>query len=88
MENQENTIEFLATDKTATASFTSQKFINRCKKLYAGEHKEQFVRFFDNKDGSVCCTFPLNWVKIMPPRKMTDEEKLELAERLQKARNA
>ena len=41
MENQENMIEFIAGQKTATVTFSNRKHINRIKKLYE-DRKDEF----------------------------------------------
>ena len=83
MENHENCIEFLTSTRTATVSFTNQKHINRIKKLYE-EHKDDFKYFVENDDGSVCAKIPLKWVKISPPRMVSDEQREAARIRFQK----
>lgn len=80
--NLENAIEFFSGEKTATLSLTNKRFVNRLKRLFESEHGEEMLRFTENSDGSVYCVVPLRWIRISPPRKMTDEEKLALAERM------
>lgn len=89
MENMENVVEFISGTRTATVTFTSQKHINRIKKLYE-ERKDDFNYFIENKDGSICAKLPLKWIKINPGSKtgriMTEEQKEAARIRLQKAR--
>lgn len=87
MRNTENAIEFMCGDSFCTGSFTSQRHINRIKKLYEN-HKQDFCYMVENRDGSVCAKFPLSWVKITPPtkREMTEEEKENLRQRLAEIR--
>lgn len=86
-QNNENMIEFLRTDKTCTISLTSQKYINRVKKLYE-KAPEQFEAYKINPDGSLYARIPLKWVKITIPRvkEMTEEQKQIAAERFRKYR--
>lgn len=78
MENNENMIEFLSGQRTATVTFTNKKHINRIKKLYT-DRKDDFTYFVENDDGSVCTKMPLKWIKINAGSKngriMTDEQK-------------
>ena len=78
MENQENMIEFIAGQKTATVTFSNRKHINRIKKLYE-DRKDDFKYFMENDDGTVCAKIPLKWVRINPGSKteriMTDEQR-------------
>lgn len=89
MENRENCIEFISSEKTATITFTQQKYINRIKTLH-NERPEDFKFFIENKDGSVCAKIPIRWIKISPTktnnRIYTEEEKRKIAERLENAR--
>ena len=89
MENNENMMEFISGDKTATITFTSRKHINRIRKLYK-QRKNEFSYFIENKDGSVCAKIPLKWLKINPGsqtnRTMTESQKEAARIRLAKYR--
>ena len=89
MENRENCIEFINGEKTATVTFTQQKYINRIKTLH-NERPEDFKLFIENKDGSVCAKIPIRWLKINPGSKegrvMTEEQKEAARIRLAEAR--
>lgn len=93
MENNENMIEFLSGQRTATVTFTNVKHINRMKKLYE-ERKDEFKYFVENKDGSICAKIPLKWIKVnagsLPgtgkKREMTEEQKNALRQRLAEGR--
>lgn len=39
-----------------------------------------------NNDGSIVAHIPVEWVKIRPPRQMTEEQRLEIADRLHRGR--
>ena len=83
MENQKNMIEFITGQRTATVTFTNRKHINRIKKLYE-EQKDDFKYFVENDDGSVCAKIPLKWIRISPPRMVSDEQREAARIRLQK----
>ena len=83
MENNENMIEFISGQHTATCTFTNQKHINKMKKLYE-TNKEDFKYFHENTDGSICCKVPNKWVKVSPPKKMSEEAKQAASERFKK----
>ena len=89
MENMENMMEFISGTRTATVAFTTQKHINRIKKIYE-ERKDDFKYFKENTDGSVCAKIPLKWIKINAGSKtgrvMTEEQKEAARIRLQKVR--
>ena len=84
--NTENVIEFIDGDKKCTMSFTARKFINKIKKLYKKD-SSSFDWFIENPDGSIYVRIPLNWLKISPPRKMSDEQKKKIGERLKQSRH-
>ena len=85
--NLENVIEFLTGDSTATISVSNKRFVNRLRKLFAdGEHGQEMLRFTENADGTLYCVVPLSWVRVSPPRKMSEEQKQEQAARLQAAK--
>lgn len=90
MDSQENMIEFITGQRTATVTFTNRKHINRIKKLYE-EHKDDFKYFVENQDGSVCANIPLKWIRINAGSKnghiMTDEQREAARIRLANARN-
>ena len=84
--NTENEIEFIDGDKTCTVSFTARKFVNKIKRLHEKE-SSSFGRFVENPDGSVYARIPLSWIKINPPRKMSDDQKRQAADRLRQRMN-
>lgn len=77
----ENVIEFLRNQETATACFCQPRFISKVKKL-AEEYPEDVIITDENPDGSIVAHIPTKWVKISAPRKMSDEQREMLAERL------
>lgn len=86
--NTENALEFMVGDIYCTGSFTSQRHINRIKKLHE-RYEKDFCYLVENRDGSVCAKFPLSWLRIVPPtrREISEEEKELLRERLAEIRN-
>lgn len=80
MENKENVIEFITGQNNVCCTFTSAKYINKMNKLYQ-KNKENFEYFIENPDGSVCCKIPLKWVKISPPKRVSEEQKQAASER-------
>ena len=80
---QENNIEFIKNGKTATAFFTQGKYISKLKKL-AKERPEE-CQIVINTDGSLLAHFPVKWVKVSPPRTISEEQRLAAAERLKMA---
>lgn len=50
----------------------------------AEHHPEEVNHIVENKDGSMVCYIPVSYIKISPPRKVSDEQKTAARERFQK----
>lgn len=77
----ENVIEFLRGQQTATATFCSQSKLGNKVRRLAEEYPEEVQITAENPDGSIVAHLPTKWIKITAPRKMTEEQKAELSER-------
>ena len=49
-------------------------------------HSDDITHLHINQDGSIFCHIPISYVKISPPRQMSDEQRAAAAKRLRKAR--
>lgn len=78
----ENVIEWISGDKKASLGLSQKRWVNRLKKL-AEAHPES-VDIYENTDGSIFAYVPLSWIKVSPPRQMTDEQKQKAGERMRK----
>lgn len=47
-------------------------------------HPEKVNHIVENKDGSMVCHIPVSYIKISPPRKVSDEQREALGERSRK----
>lgn len=77
-------IEWLKGDKEAVVTApVGTKICNRLKR-YAEEGREEVSRLIENKDGSICCHVPIEWVSVRPPAKLdiSDERRQEMRERM------
>lgn len=83
--NIENVIEFLENQERATVTFSQGRYKSRIRKL-AAERSEECQIVAENKDGSLCAHIPVEWVKIIPPRQLSEEQRKEIAERLSHTR--
>lgn len=77
----ENVIEFIKDEKRATVTFSQGRYKSRIRKL-AADHPEECRIIAENKDGSLCAHIPVSWVKISPPREISEEQRLEAGRRL------
>ena len=88
-ELRDNNIEWYtqgnSTAKVATGSFYQKRFVSKIRKL-AQSHPDQVEITAQSTDGSICAHFPVSWVKISPPRQMSEERRAELSERLRAVR--
>ena len=76
-------IEWVRGDSLAGVTMPSNtRLKGRILKL-AETHDE--VKYEVNQDGSIYATVPIQWVKISPPRALTDEQKAEMGKRLSEA---
>ena len=79
--NQENVIEFVRDGKYATVSLSQGRYIGRIRKLVKS-HPGECQIVAENIDGSICAQVLVRWIKISPPREMSEERKREMALRL------
>ena len=71
--NTENCIEWIRDEERATLSLTQRRTISRVKKL-AADHPKECQIVAENKDGSICAHVPVSWIKISPPKKVTEKQ--------------
>lgn len=75
----ENVIEFERNYSRATGTFCQPRYISRIRKL-AEERPEACQIVAENKDGTIVAHFPTEWIRINPPRELSEEEKNRLSE--------
>lgn len=76
----ENVFEFLTGSQRVSFTLTQRRYISKIKKL-AEKHPDE-CDYVENKDGSVFGHVPVKWLKVSPPRKMSDEQKEKARERM------
>ena len=81
----ENFIEWIRGEKTASITFSQERFKTRLEKL-AKDRPEDCQILERNEDGSIFAHVPLSWIKIIPPRELTEEQKEEIRERFKNIR--
>ena len=79
---QETIINFNAEDKTANIYAATPTMIRKMNKLL--EQRPNEVKLVREDDISRTFEVPVKWVKIRPPKQLTDEQKQAMAERLKK----
>ncbi len=77
----ENVIEFLENQERATVTFSQGRYKSRIKKL-AAERPEECQIVAENTDGTLCAHIPVRCLRIIPQREYTDEQRRQIAERL------
>ena len=77
----ENVIEFLKDSEKATVTFSQGRYKTRIRTL-AKQRPGECQIVAENKDGSLCAHIPTSWVKIIPTRELSDEQRQEIGERL------
>lgn len=83
----ENCIEWIKGQPGATLTLSQGRYISRIKKL-ATEWPEDCQIIAENTDGSVCAHIPVTWVKINPPKNLTDGQRDILRRRFANNLNA
>lgn len=85
---RENVIEFLLNQKVMAVTLTQRKFIKKVRE-YAEKYPDEVRIERENNDGSIFAKLPTNYLRITRPpegRVVSEEEKAELRERFEKAR--
>lgn len=77
----ENVIEWGKDREQATLSLSQRRTISKVKRL-ATQYPDQCQIMAENKDGSIYAHIPVSWMRINPPRKLSDEQRQQISERL------
>lgn len=81
----ENGIEWEKDSEKATLSLSQRRTISRVKKL-AKKYPNDVQILAENADGSLYAHVPVKWIKISPPKEMTEEQIEQARKNFQKAR--
>lgn len=86
-DSNENVIEWLRNNSTATVSFSQKRYVNKIYKL-AEKYPDKIQIVHENSDGSIVAHVPVSAISIniREGRVLTDDEKDQLRERLANAR--
>ena len=82
--SHENVIEFLDDETEAMLTLSKGRYISRVKKLAESHPSEVYIK--QNADGTIFAKVPVKWVKISPPKVVSDGQRQAAAERLSKIR--
>lgn len=83
--NNENCVEWLNGQQTITVTLCEQKYINKINR-YKESHASDVEILSENSDGSICVKLPKRWLKLSPPRQMSNEQKEAASARFKKMR--
>jgi len=78
----ESVIEWVRGDKTVTITAYSNSRLNTKLRKYAETNPAECQIIHENEDGSLMAHVPLKWVKVAPPRRVSDEQRKASSERL------
>lgn len=81
MSNRENVIEWLRDEETATVTLTQGRTKTKIMRL-ASEKPDECSITAINADGSMCAKIPTSWIKISPPRTVSEKQVETARERL------
>lgn len=76
----DNAIEWYTGQRTITVTIDQEKYKNKIIKL-AESHADQVKIIKTNSDGTILAKLPLKFLKISPPRKVSDEQREQMRER-------
>lgn len=77
----ENVIEFLTDQKQATLTLSQRRYTTKIEKL-AKERPDECIIEARNKDGSIVAVVPVSWIKVSPPKQMSEEQRMSATEHL------
>ena len=80
---KETAVNYTVGEKVATFYTAEKSYIN-CIKKWLEEYPNDIEIKYKNKDGSLICNIPKSWVKIRPPRKVSEQQKKNSSERFKK----
>ena len=83
MTDRETTINYLQGDETMTVFSSQKKWVNKLTKASLDNNSGVRVTHV-NTDGSKQFEVPVSWLKISPPRRISEEQKQAAAERMKK----
>lgn len=78
------------TNKSGIYAFSSdeRRWITKILKLHEKVPEQvHIIHMPEDNDGCIVANFPSSWLKISPPRQVSEEQRLAAAERLSKVRN-
>ena len=70
----ENAIEFEKDCQRATVTFSQGRFKTRIRKL-AEKKPEDCQIIAENQDGSLCAHIPVGWIRINPPKELSEKQR-------------
>ena len=78
---QDNCICFYKGSKVAVVDFSVKRYINKIRK-YAEQYPDECQIVAENSDGTITARIPVDWVKVSPKRRMSEENILAARERM------
>ena len=82
----ENYIEWIRGDKIAAITLSQGQYKTKIERL-AKERPDECQIIERNDDGSIFAYVPVSWIKISPPKELSEEQKKAIGERLRKFQN-
>lgn len=81
MEIRETYIGYCVGDKKCSVFSSERKWVNKLLRLNE-KHPDEVNINTINDDGSILGYVPINWMKLSPPRKVSEEQKQAAGERM------
>ena len=80
---KETAVNYIIGEEAATFYTAEKSYINSINK-WLKEYPNDIEIKYKNKDGSLICHIPKSWIKIKPPRKISEQQKKNASERFKK----
>lgn len=85
LDEGENMIEWTRDSKTATLSISQGRIITRVKRL-AEKYPDEVKIISDNQGKVLYAHIPVEWIRINPPKDLTEEQRQAIGKRLANGR--
>lgn len=69
-------------EKATISAYNNSRLKGKIMK-YSESHPEE-VDVYENIDGSIVAHVPIKWVKVSPPKQISEEQKIAAGERMKK----
>lgn len=86
---KETVVGYIVGEKQASFCSSEKKWINKIIKLKESHPDDVHIDYYpEDNNGTLLAHIPTKWLKVSPPRQVSDEQRAAAAERLKAARES